>query len=60
MLKFLRNDPDKCRVYYKYNKILYCTQEDFKGVFNFYICSTDGEPSHIVDKPTPINPHLAY
>jgi hypothetical protein len=60
MLKFLRNDPGNCRVYYKHNKTLYCTQEDFKGVFNFYICSKDGEPSHIVDKPAPISPHQAY
>lgn len=50
--KFLREDADNCRVYYRGSKGgLYCIQED--GFWSqkdpkFYRCSQDGEPSHEV------------
>lgn len=39
-------DYGMCRVYYSRNKLLYCFQEEFPGIFHFYRCSQDGEPSH--------------
>jgi hypothetical protein len=34
------------RVYYTMGKKLYCFQESFKGHFESFECSQDGEPSH--------------
>lgn len=37
-----------CRVYYKRNQLNYCFQEEFPGVFSFYRCCQEGEPSHLI------------
>lgn len=47
-LKFAYTDSGYCRIYYKYGTRLFCLQEEAKGVYAFYICSCEGEPSHVV------------
>lgn len=47
--RFDGEDNGFCRVYYKRERRLFCWQEDRPGVFTFYVCSRDGEPSHEVE-----------
>lgn len=47
-MKFHSTDPGYCRVYYKCERRLYCVQEEGHGAYEFYRCSTEGEPSHPV------------
>lgn len=51
-----QEDNGNCRVYYRRGKSLYCYQLDRPGVFQFFVCSRDGEPSHEV--VAPMNPPL--
>ena len=54
--KFLREDPDNCRVYYRGSFGLFCIQDDTafgRTEFNFYVCTKDGEPSHPIPMPPP-------
>lgn len=46
LLKFHSIDSGFCRVYFqlKGSLSLFCIQEDFKDCFEFYNCSSDGEP----------------
>lgn len=44
-------DNGNCRVYYRRGKALYCYQLDRPGVFHFFVCSGDGEPSYQVTRP---------
>ena len=50
--KFLREESDNCRTYYRGSKGgLYCIQDDGafgRKDFKLYRCSEDGEPSHAV------------
>lgn len=53
-MQFAREDNDNCRVYYREEGRLYCWQNDGTGSrndWNFYRCSSDGEPSHPVKAP---------
>jgi len=50
-MKFVSEDNDNCRVYYREEKRLYCWQLDRPGQFQFFRCSSDGEPSHEVQAP---------
>lgn len=43
--KFHETDNGNCRVYYRGPQALRCFQEDTRGIFTFYVCSRDGEPS---------------
>lgn len=44
-LKYYSKDTGFCRVYYKSEtNRLYCKQEDYNNVFNWYACTKDGEP----------------
>ncbi len=44
-----------CRVYYRgENKRLLCYQESFRGQFELFTCSKDGEPNHGID-PAPVH-----
>ena len=57
--KFLREDLDNCRIYYRGSFGLFCIQDDTdfgRTVFNFYVCTKDGEPSH----PIPMPPSSAF
>ena len=68
MLKFEHEDHGFCRVMFSRrfedHKFLYCWQEESRGFYKFYRCSSDGEPSHevtgfagvLAKKLTPINP----
>lgn len=47
-MKFAYTDPGFCRVYYKHERRLYCVQEEGRGLYEFYSCTADGEPSHPV------------
>ncbi len=49
-MEFSHEDNGNCRVYFKNNKLLYCWQDDGADgkEFNFYRCSSDGEPSYEV------------
>jgi len=52
-MKHVYNDTGFCRALYKIqNKsmewILYCVQEEFKGVFEIYRCTREEEPCHPV------------
>lgn len=48
-MKFLREDHDNCRVYYRgADNGLYAYQEDEPNAFTLYRCSRDGEPSYEV------------
>ena len=45
-------DAGFCRVYYKHERDIYCLQDDgYANCVNmqFYSCSKDGEPSHLVN-----------
>lgn len=46
-LKFLYVDASLCRAYYRSAHRLYCFQEDREGEFGLYVCTPDGEPSHL-------------
>ena len=43
-MKFHSTDVGYCRVYWKHGLQLYCIQEEYTGVYDFLICSSDGEP----------------
>ena len=51
-LTFLHEDNGFCRVMFyrtfEGNRFYYCWLEEAKGTFEFYRCSSDGEPSHKV------------
>lgn len=56
-MKYLREDNDNCRVYYRGpSGALYCYQEDRPQQFTLYVCSQDGEPSHPVTAKSPFPP----
>jgi hypothetical protein len=47
-MKFHSTDIGYCRVYWKHGRGLYCLQEEFQGVYEFYSCTPDGEPNYPV------------
>ena len=49
-MKFYSEDNGNCRVYYSNGINLYCWQDDGswgRHDWKFYVCSHDGEPSHL-------------
>lgn len=44
--RFVETDNGNCRVYYRDGQKTRCFQEDRRGVFTFYVCSSDGEPEY--------------
>lgn len=49
-LRFLSEDNGYCRVYYRDDKgRLLCYQESMKGIFELYLCTSEGEPSYSID-----------
>ena len=61
MLKFDCEDNGSCRVYFRKGRALYCWQDETawsRVRWEFYVCTSDGEPSHNVKTPdvTPSNP----
>ena len=54
--KFLRKDPDNCRVYYRGSYGIFCIQDETsfgRPDFKFYVCTKDGEPSTPLPMPPP-------
>lgn len=47
-LKYNYTDSGFCRIYYKYGARPFCLQEERKGVYAFYLCTHEGEPSHTI------------
>lgn len=43
-------DNGFCRIYYKEGKALYCLQEAGYGMFEFFVCSRDGEPDRPIQR----------
>lgn len=48
-MKFKKVDRGFARVYFTNDRKLYCIQEDFKGLYNFYSCTRDGEPEYTTE-----------
>ena len=57
-VKHVRDDPGNSRVYYRSivlkSRLLLCTQPDHNGNTEWYVCTKDGEPSHILTNTTEI------
>ena len=52
-MKFIEEDHDNCRKYYRCSKgKLYCILDEGKQGMNFYECEPSGEPSHPVNMPS--------
>ena len=56
--KFMHEDHDNCRVYYRKpaTGLVYCLQDEAtfnRAALAFYVCSADGEPQTKIELPLP-------
>lgn len=47
-LAFMSYDNGFIRAYFRHEKMLYCIQPGHHYLPEFFVCSHDGEPSHVV------------